>query len=353
MIKGIVLLVDDDNMLLRLMSRSFEKAGYRALCARDGKDALAKMEVLKPDIIISDINMPNMDGFSLFAELQRSEETASIPFIFLTERTALQDRLRGLEMGCTDYLPKPLDPRELVLRAGMTIQRANARAGRSEAFRGRLEDLSPAALVRVICRSGQSCEISLHSGGRSGKLFLRDSQIIDAELEDALPLDAAIELLNWEEGEFEVEFREISNPARISLGVDAPQEEVPAGEPTDNAVPPLREPTTQLETGGIPAGIPELQEYLAAPAPGATGADLSSETAQGVTTAQAPAGVEELLKQAATLVMERRYCAAMEILEKVLAIEPGHEQARAALKDLADRIENYKTPSARVTSAAL
>ncbi|HOX37984.1 MAG TPA: response regulator [Candidatus Brocadiia bacterium] len=349
MIKGIILLVDDDEILLRLLSRSFENSGFRAVLARNGRDALQKLKIVKPDLIISDVNMPEMDGFQLFGELQLDDETAGIPFLFLTERSALQDRLKGLEMGCTDYLPKPVDPRELVVRAKMTIDRSMAQAGRSEAFRGRLEDLPTTSLVKVICRSGQSCAICLRREDRSGRLYLRDSEIIDAELDGMLPLDAAVELLDWNSGDFEVEFKDFSNPAKINLSVDVPEEsqsEIGIEETTaDSRLPELSEPTTQLDTAAPPGGIPELEQYLNPPVP--PGESQDREAADAATSA---ASVDELLKSAAELVMERRYCAAMEALESALACEPGNPKALSALKELSRRIEGFKSSASRIAA---
>lgn len=118
-----VLLVEDERRLLLGLKAIMERAGYRILSAPDGKEGLQLAREEKPDIIVSDVMMPGIDGFELRRILSEDPETSSIPFIFLTARTGINDRLRGIEGGADDYITKPFDSRELLARVASVLRR--------------------------------------------------------------------------------------------------------------------------------------------------------------------------------------------------------------------------------------
>lgn len=120
-----IAIVDDDKALLFLLTTILSKAGYRVLTATNGHDGLRLIQESRPDIILCDVMMPSPDGFELRRILARSPETASIPFIFLTARSAQVDKLHGIEAGADDYITKPFDNQELVARVKAVLRRAN------------------------------------------------------------------------------------------------------------------------------------------------------------------------------------------------------------------------------------
>lgn len=109
-----VLLVDDDIELLQSTKILLEHYDYSVIAAKDGQDGLKLAHEQAPDIIISDINMPILDGFGFFIKLQSSEITKTIPFIFLTGRGEDSDRRQGMMLGADDYINKPFDPEDLL-----------------------------------------------------------------------------------------------------------------------------------------------------------------------------------------------------------------------------------------------
>ena len=117
-----ILLVDDDCDLLEMLLSIFRRAGYtKLLTASSGPEALRAWKEDQPDLIILDVMMPGMDGFSVLKEIRR---TSRVPVLMLTARGEAEDRIEGLEIGADDYLPKPFLPRELLLRAGAILSRA-------------------------------------------------------------------------------------------------------------------------------------------------------------------------------------------------------------------------------------
>jgi two-component system phosphate regulon response regulator OmpR len=118
-----LLVVDDDARLRDLLRRYLVDQGFRVTTAGDAAEARAKIKSLDFDLLILDVMMPGEDGFTLTRSLR---ETSRIPILLLTARAESEDRINGLERGADDYLVKPFEPRELVLRVKNVLQRAAA-----------------------------------------------------------------------------------------------------------------------------------------------------------------------------------------------------------------------------------
>jgi DNA-binding response OmpR family regulator/cellulose synthase/poly-beta-1,6-N-acetylglucosamine synthase-like glycosyltransferase len=114
--KGAVLVVDDDEMILALVSHGLRAAGYNVTTAESGAHALARLAEARPDVIVSDVNMPGMDGFALVRRLREDDVLRSIPLVFLTSRAEAEDVVSGLHLGADDYLTKPFSLPVLVAR---------------------------------------------------------------------------------------------------------------------------------------------------------------------------------------------------------------------------------------------
>jgi two-component system phosphate regulon response regulator OmpR len=120
-----LLVVDDDRRLRALLQRYLMENGFRVTVASDAAEARGHMANLDFDLIVLDVMMPGENGLDLTASIRKESD---VPVLLLTARGTPEDRIAGLEQGADDYLPKPFEPRELVLR----IQRVVARARRAE-----------------------------------------------------------------------------------------------------------------------------------------------------------------------------------------------------------------------------
>lgn len=109
-----LLVVDDEAKLLRAVAVTLREEGYEVSTARSGAEALVRINDSVPDLIISDIRMPGMDGYKLARVLRSNPRTALIPLIFLTAKDERKDRLAGIRTGVDAYLVKPFDPEELI-----------------------------------------------------------------------------------------------------------------------------------------------------------------------------------------------------------------------------------------------
>ncbi|MDA9976019.1 response regulator, partial [Alphaproteobacteria bacterium] len=108
-----VLVVDDDSRLRSLLHRYLSENGFRVTGAADADEARRRLKVLAFDLIVLDVMMPGETGLELTADLRRSDR---VPILLLTAMGEPEDRIAGLESGADDYLPKPFEPRELLLR---------------------------------------------------------------------------------------------------------------------------------------------------------------------------------------------------------------------------------------------
>lgn len=108
-----VLVVDDEPMARTLYRLMLVRAGFEVFEAEDGYDALDKVKLHPPDVMILDVMMPGIDGFQVCEELRRQELTASLPIIMLSAKTDLDSVNRGLRAGATKYLTKPVSPEDL------------------------------------------------------------------------------------------------------------------------------------------------------------------------------------------------------------------------------------------------
>jgi DNA-binding response OmpR family regulator len=118
-----ILAVEDDTDILQLLVYNLKAAGYDAITAEEGYDALSKARQHLPSLIVLDVMIPGLDGFEVCRELKRNVETKNIPIIMLTAKGEEIDRVVGLELGADDYVVKPFSPRELMLRVRAVLRR--------------------------------------------------------------------------------------------------------------------------------------------------------------------------------------------------------------------------------------
>ncbi len=115
-----ILVVDDEPRIVRLARDYLQHAGFHVLSEHDGKSALAAARASKPDLIILDLGLPEMDGLDVARTLRKE---SNVPIVMLTARAEETDKLVGLELGADDYITKPFSPKELVARVRAVLRR--------------------------------------------------------------------------------------------------------------------------------------------------------------------------------------------------------------------------------------
>ena len=129
-----LLVVDDEPNLLRAVAAALRAEGFEVVTARNGREALVRVAESVPDLVISDIRMPGMDGYQLAGHLRASSRTALVPVIFLTAKDETADRVAGFRAGVDAYITKPFEPDELLA----VIQSILSRVERTHAEIARL-----------------------------------------------------------------------------------------------------------------------------------------------------------------------------------------------------------------------
>ena len=125
MSKETILIVDDEESILKLVKYNLENEGYSAITVTSGEIALAKAFEIKPDIIILDLMLPGLNGIEVCKLLAKDERTTQIPVLMLTARSDDQDIIEGLEAGADDYITKPFSPKILIARIKTILRRNN------------------------------------------------------------------------------------------------------------------------------------------------------------------------------------------------------------------------------------
>ena len=120
-----LLVVDDEPRLLRALAADLRGEGYEVTTAQSGAEALSLIARQVPDLMISDIRMPGMDGYALARQLRRNQSTSLVPIIFLTAKDATGDRIEGFRSGVDVYLTKPFEPDELLAVIAAILDRVD------------------------------------------------------------------------------------------------------------------------------------------------------------------------------------------------------------------------------------
>jgi CheY-like chemotaxis protein len=214
-----LLLVDADPRSLRVLEVSLRKAGYSVTTSADVDGALELIELTEPDMILADTRLPGKDGFAFVAAL-KARKWNDIPLVFLSSDPSVESRVRGLELGVEDYLTKPVYIREILTRVNLVMQRKE-REGLSRTsktrFAGALADMGLVDLLQTIDVSRKSGVLLLTSHGKTGSVFFQEGRVIDAELGDLSGAAAIYRFLLWNEGEFELDFRDVRREDKLGI----------------------------------------------------------------------------------------------------------------------------------------
>jgi two-component system KDP operon response regulator KdpE len=170
----LILAVDDEAGIRRLINLELSAQGFRVIAAESGEEALRLADEHRPDLVLLDIVMPDMSGLEVMRELRNRKQ---VPVILLTAKGSETDRVKGLEMGADDYLPKPFSPQEMSARVKAVLRRAIGSATSDNMVRaGEVEiDLHQ----RRVTRAGQAVSLTRtewmllqHLAANAGKIML-------------------------------------------------------------------------------------------------------------------------------------------------------------------------------------
>lgn len=200
-----ILIVDDDPNILLLLEFNLRNEGFNVRKAENGEEALKVLSDFRPDIIISDIMMPVMDGYEFCKSVRQNldEYYRDVPFIFLSAKDAAKDIIEGFRHGADDYITKPFEITELINRLRSLIDRIELKRDfdRRSALSGKIEELSLSDVLQII-EVGRKTGVFKIKTETDGEIHFRDGFIVGARAEGYDGVDALFYLLSLQKGDF-------------------------------------------------------------------------------------------------------------------------------------------------------
>ncbi len=205
---GLSVLLVDDMVSQRLeLGESLRNRGARVRVADNGLVALSSALKRMPEVILTDVEMPHMDGWSLLRAVRQRPAFVHVAVVFLTRLADDATRLRGYRMGVDDYLPKSMPPDEILARAqGALARRRQLPAGHgSQGLRGELEHVRLGSVLSFLESERRSGSLHVHRGSESATLVVHQGALASVESlgRQNHPHDRVFEMLGWIHGEFE------------------------------------------------------------------------------------------------------------------------------------------------------
>ncbi len=220
-----ILIVDDDPVIRRNLRDGFQAADHDVREAPDGQEALSFMGFSLPDIILLDIIMPGMDGWTLLKRLRINEQTAQLPIIMLSTLNSREDHIRSIQMGADEFIPKHASIREMILRAERVLADANAsefnmleentdetplsnsiqnRRTTSGLF-GDLAAFGPGPVLNMCEQERKTGVLVMSNGPLEARIYLNKGRLHAAEMngrDPVLDVECIFRILTWSSGHF-------------------------------------------------------------------------------------------------------------------------------------------------------
>jgi uncharacterized protein (TIGR02266 family) len=222
-----VMIADDDHGCRTLAAAPFRQRGDYVRVAPDGFEALAQCLKETPDVIVSDVHMPRMDGWNLLRMCRARPTLSSVPFLFLTTLGGEQERLKGYQLGVDDYIPKPFRGKELQARVDRVVarvQRSPHALATQKTLRGDLAQVSLPSVLGFLELEKKTGEL-LVIGIKTAHLYMRDGSLLRVEVDGVVAEPTSIEVvydvLGWKNGQFEFAAHEVPGEDLYNTSVTA------------------------------------------------------------------------------------------------------------------------------------
>lgn len=222
-----VVVADDDTRYREMAAEPFRKRGDTVHTANDGLEALSVCLKDPPDIILSDVQMPRMDGWQLLRLVRARPSLSSVPVVFLTTLGGEAERLMGYQLGVDAYIPKPYDPDELLVRVHQIVRRAkNSRTSPAtrSTLRGEIAHVGLQSLFTFLEMERKS-GVLLIIGNEVARVFFSGGRLLRAEIEGETPplpsRKAAMRVLDTTSGQFEFSPQDVTAKDEVGTSVTA------------------------------------------------------------------------------------------------------------------------------------
>jgi uncharacterized protein (TIGR02266 family) len=223
--RATVLVIDDSDSQRMAAIQCLRSSGFEVLSAIDGLEGLGTAIRERPDVILSDVNMPRMDGWKLLRMIRARPNLANTPLIFLTTQSDDIARLKGYRLGVDDFLAKPFQGAELVARVERVLNRSRAQAGAggNRALRGDLSQVALASVLSLAEMERRTGSLLLVHEDETVTLLLKDGQVVRIDLPPRHAhkkgIDRFFHALNWTQGQFELSAIEVDVHDEMQLPI--------------------------------------------------------------------------------------------------------------------------------------
>lgn len=198
------------------LQKHLEGSGYQVFLVHNGDEALALAHSEQPDIIISEVRLPQLDGHVLLNTIRTDTKLSRCPFIFLSSQKKVDERIESIMLGADDYITKPYYIQEVIARIEMLLAEKERRRN-TDLFSGRLSEMNLVDLIQTLEVGQKSGILKLQRNGREGEIRFQAGSVIDARYASYSPIESIDRMFTWTEGVFQVQITNISGPRKLSL----------------------------------------------------------------------------------------------------------------------------------------
>ena len=219
-----VLVVDDDEAWRVTAAQIVRDAGHRAVCAKNGLDALRRAVESPPDLIVTDLHMPALDGWQFIRLVRARPGLADVPIVLVASRINDEERLRAYQLGVSDFVTKPFADEELAFSVQRVLERARAyprKIASAGTLRGDLSQVSVGRLLTLLASEQREGTLLIVGAEEISSIQLRNGQVIRVDLADRhqelTGIARLYQVLDWVSGRFEFSMAEVIGPDEIEM----------------------------------------------------------------------------------------------------------------------------------------
>lgn len=216
-----IVYVDNDTSYIVPLKTEFERAGFEVNCWDDAQKALDAISNQQVDLVICEVELPQMDGHKFFKKIRSIDAFKSTPFIFLSSQKRVDDRIKSMELGVDDYIIKPFSIEEIVARIKALLKEItllnDTNHQPEKGFSGNLTEMNLVDLIQTLELGKKSALLNLKHDSASGLVYIKNGEVIDASLESLPPEQALMRMFTWTIGNFYVEMTPIDRERNINI----------------------------------------------------------------------------------------------------------------------------------------
>ncbi len=214
-----VVIIDNDRNYIAPLANGLKQAGIKVLLCDENRDVLEFVRQAKPDLIISEVHLDSIDSHEFFKRLKSLPEFKYTPFVFMSSQKNVDERIKNIELGVDDFIPKPFHIEETVSRIKNLLYELSAHGGfqteTENGFTGNLAEMNLIDLIQTLELGKKSAVIKLKHQNSVGEVYISEGNVINARLEQFDGEEAILRMFTWTIGYFVVEICDVSQPQKI------------------------------------------------------------------------------------------------------------------------------------------